>query len=103
GADVTRASHGGETALHVAATYATVDMVAFLLDHGADVNATDEMGGSALDRAEFKRNADIAALLIERGAHVERYRCTEHRPGSTRGYLRRGGCPPGVEATRLPD
>ncbi|MCB1552797.1 MAG: ankyrin repeat domain-containing protein [Xanthomonadales bacterium] len=102
GADVRLASHSGETALHVAAGYASVDLVRFLLDEGAEVNAADSFGGSALDRAEFKHHEDIAALLIERGAHVDKYRCVERFGGGTRVHLRRGGCPAGQEATRLP-
>jgi uncharacterized protein len=102
GADVRARAASGETALHVAAAYASADMVRFLLDRGADVNAATDSGGSALDRAEHSDKPDIAALLRERGAHVERFRCEEQLSGGgVRSFVQRGGCPAGLTATML--
>ncbi|WP_292433202.1 ankyrin repeat domain-containing protein [Methylobacter sp.] len=94
-------SNKGESALHVAASYGTIDVVERLLDKGANVNAETNFGGSPLDRV---RKKDIAELLLARGAIVEQFRCeSSNGNGSTTTTVRHGQCPsPNDVRTLLP-
>ena len=58
----------GETPLHYAATFGSVESVRILLDHGADPNARNRAGATPLVSAAY----DLAKtrLLIEKGADV---------------------------------
>lgn len=58
----------GETPLHYAATFGSVESVRILLDHGADPNARNRAGATPLVSAAY----DLAKtrLLVEKGADV---------------------------------
>jgi ankyrin repeat protein len=58
----------GETPLHYAATYGSVDSVRVLLERGADPNARNRAGATPLIYGAY--NIDRAHLLVEKGADV---------------------------------
>ena len=69
GADVNPKAHGGETPLHVAATYNHAGIVALLLDRGSDVNARDGDGKTPLHWAILRnRDPTVIPLLLDHGA-----------------------------------
>jgi ankyrin repeat protein len=60
-----RNRYRGQTALHCAAMWKTIDpaVIARLLAHGADIKLTDESGQTAADLAEESGRHDLAARL----------------------------------------
>jgi ankyrin repeat protein len=62
----------GQTALHWAAKYESVEIVQLLLDAGADVNAQDEDGETPLQAAKLKGHHAIAELLASHATERDR-------------------------------
>src|SRR5690348_16925317 len=58
----------GETPLHYAATFGSVESVRILLDHGADPNARNRAGATPLVSAAY--DLEKTRLLVEKGADV---------------------------------
>lgn len=54
----------GETPLMVAAQYAKIDAIKFLLEHGASLHRTDRYGKNALDYARYFNKPEAADLLM---------------------------------------
>nr|KAG5713091.1 hypothetical protein BaRGS_021885 [Batillaria attramentaria] len=61
----THARESNLTPLHVAASYANLDLVSALCEYGADVNASDERGRSPLYLALVNGAGDVAKFLLE--------------------------------------
>ncbi|KAF8557422.1 ankyrin [Imleria badia] len=57
------------TPMHAAASYAQLDVLAYLVQQGGDVNITDEDGDTPLYTVE---NIDTARWLIDHGAVIDR-------------------------------
>ncbi|KAF8440536.1 ankyrin repeat-containing domain protein [Boletus edulis BED1] len=57
------------TPMHAAASYAQLDVLAYLVQQGGDVNITDEDGDTPLYTVE---NIDTARWLIDHGAAIDR-------------------------------
>jgi ankyrin repeat protein len=69
GADINAARKDhGQTPLHRASTYGTVEFVRLLLDYGADVEANNNNGETALQVAATWGYDEIVELLQEHGA-----------------------------------
>lgn len=102
GADVKKMTPKGETALHVASSYASLRTVRLLLDHGAEVNPTaTEDSGSPLEWAEHRGGPGVAQLLRDRGAATQKYSCTFDGKTYHKGTQRRGACPQGWVAEKI--
>ena len=72
GADVNgRLSMTGDTALHWAAYYGSIDIIKLLLEKGADVNAVNGARETPLNSAARGNHADIIKFLISKGANVD--------------------------------
>ncbi|KAG5647398.1 hypothetical protein DXG03_000468 [Asterophora parasitica] len=54
---------------HAAASYAQLDVLAYLIDHGGDVNITDDDGDTPLYTVE---NIPTAQFLVDHGATIDR-------------------------------
>jgi len=61
-------SQNGETALHFAAAYGTVENVRTLLSDGAFLEATNRRGATPLFYAVATKNADVIKFLLASGA-----------------------------------
>jgi len=71
GADINAKSvKGGDTALHIAASFAHKDFVEFLLANGANVRATQNAGWTPLHHAALGGNKDITEMLLAKGADI---------------------------------
>ncbi|MDR1045260.1 MAG: ankyrin repeat domain-containing protein [Candidatus Adiutrix sp.] len=77
GADVNAKDSLGETALHRAAEFGSLDLVKTLLAAGADVNAVDNLGHTPLARASriapplpAEEHVALLKLLLDSGADV---------------------------------
>ncbi|MDQ7823354.1 MAG: ankyrin repeat domain-containing protein [Candidatus Eremiobacteraeota bacterium] len=76
------------TPLHIACHNGSLEIAAYLIDHGAGVNAKDRHGTTPLHRASEKGHRAIVELLISKGARVD----AENAYGSTAlKWARRGG------------
>ena len=72
GADVnSRLSMTGDTALHWAAYYGSIDIIKLLLEKGADVNAINGSRETPLNRAARGNHVDIINFLLNKGADVD--------------------------------
>ena len=78
GADMEILSSRGQTALYMASSLGSAEVVRLLIDHGADVNAEcadyedgKEVQWTPLHAAAYKDHPDIALLLLEHGANTE--------------------------------
>ncbi|KAG5638896.1 hypothetical protein H0H81_008955 [Sphagnurus paluster] len=58
------------TPMHAAASYAQLDVLAYLISRGGDVNITDDDGDTPLYTVE---NIDTARFLIDHGATIARH------------------------------
>ena len=70
-ADVHFRHVSGQSALHYAAKYNMVDMMATLLDRGADIEARNHEGHTPLHHSAYYGNPAVTQLLLDRGAEVE--------------------------------
>lgn len=70
GANLSYASHVGETALHAATAAGSLQTVILLVNAGADVNATTSNGWTPLHHAARFGQADIANFLVNHGANI---------------------------------
>jgi ankyrin repeat protein len=71
GADVSRTTADGTTALHWAAYYGNLDLARRLLRAEADADVRNDYGSTPLGEAAAKGDLDMIALLLEAGADVE--------------------------------
>ena len=69
-ADVNAADYDARTALHVAASAGSLEMVKSLCDFGANVNAIDNWSGSPIDDAIRNGHLSTAEELATRGSKV---------------------------------
>ncbi len=69
GADPNRGRRG--LALHVAARYGRLDLVALLLERGADIEARSPEGHTALHEASHQGQIEAVRLLLEHGAKID--------------------------------
>jgi hypothetical protein len=72
----------GDTCLHLAAIRGSVEMVAWLLDHGLEIDAQGDMGCTALYYARLFDHRDVYRLLVERGADTAIRSEFDRPPGS---------------------
>ena len=69
-----------DTFLMLAASWASSNMVRFLLDRGADIEGTDDLGVTALIKAARTGRPEIVALLLDRGAEIDHDDWADHTP-----------------------
>ena len=76
GADVTALTNYGETPLHTAAKWKTVEVIRVLIEHGADVGAKNNRSSTPLHNAVEHlyavehRTVEVVRVLLEHGANV---------------------------------
>ncbi len=59
-----------ETALHIAAAWASIEIIRALVQRGADVNAVEEHGWTAICNAAYNKKISVIQFLIDSGADV---------------------------------
>jgi tyrosine-protein kinase len=69
GRDLTAKNHDGQCAVHLAAFYGHVEVLAKLIDYGANVNVADSSGYSPLHVACQSNKAETVRLLLEARAN----------------------------------
>lgn len=79
-ADVTLATHDGETALHVACERQNKQNITGLINLGADISAKTTRGDTPLHVACRIGNVNIVRLLLEAGASVTEANTFHHTP-----------------------
>ena len=63
-------NYDGETALHRAAKWNSVDVAKVLIENSADVDSTDNGGDTPLHEAAGENSVDVAKLLIANSANL---------------------------------
>ena len=71
GSNVNEQSSSGVTALHFAASRASVEATIFLLSNGADINRSDALGFTPLMYATIAENMPVIELLLDNGADCD--------------------------------
>jgi len=71
GADVRAKDNRGETPLHFASWYNSIEIAKFLIERGADVRAKNNGGRTPLHWASKRNHIEIAKLLLDAGSDVE--------------------------------
>ena len=68
GIDVDCCDREGQTPLHIAARYASAEVVLLLLNHGANVEMADKKGWTPLHKASQFNSAEIVKTILAAGA-----------------------------------
>jgi TonB family protein len=71
GADVNAAEDGGDTAIVIASTESTIDVMKELLKRGANPDAQGQGGGTALHYAAMNNLEDRTEILLQAGARID--------------------------------
>ena len=66
--DINQQDERGDSALHMAGFYGSLERIKFLLEHGADINLRDKQGNTLLMTAQKRGQKDIVAYLLAKGA-----------------------------------
>ena len=68
GLDINQQDERGDSALHMAGFYGSLERIKFLLEHGANINLRDKQGNTLLMTAQKRGQTDIVAYLLAQGA-----------------------------------
>lgn len=68
GLDINQQDERGDSALHMAGFYGSLERVKFLLEHGADINLRDKQGNTLLMTAQKRGQTAIVEYLLTKGA-----------------------------------
>ncbi|WP_166836048.1 ankyrin repeat domain-containing protein [Rheinheimera pleomorphica] len=68
GLDINQQDERGDSALHMAGFYGSLERIQFLLEHGADINLRDKQGNTLLITAQKRGQRDIVEYLLAKGA-----------------------------------
>ena len=68
GLDINQQDERGDSALHMAGFYGSLERIKFLLEHGADINLRDKQGNTLLMTAQKRGQKDIVDYLLAKGA-----------------------------------
>ena len=68
GLDINQQDEHGDSALHMAGFYGSLERIKFLLDHGANINLRDKQGNTLLMTAQKQGRTDIVEYLLAKGA-----------------------------------
>ncbi|RUO41971.1 hypothetical protein CWE22_07460 [Pseudidiomarina aestuarii] len=68
GLDINQQDERGDSALHMAGFYGSLERIKFLVEQGADINLRDKQGNTVLMTAKKREQKDIVEYLLAKGA-----------------------------------
>jgi len=70
GLNINQQDERGDSALHMAGFYGSLERVKFLVEHGADINLQDKQGNTLLMDASRRGQTDIMEYLMSKGVKL---------------------------------